>query len=155
MFSGRPPLVYDVPLCFCCLAQSSRALFQRWVTSGHFPGRFFFTFRCLGPIFWSAGGLLCSFFASWIRKGTYLCQLAPPDHQLGGKWGHQVDFVPPRGVAFRITFSYFSYFSEFCDFVKIELPCRRELGFEGPGRSKCHFFSLGTPSKNRCEFGCS
>ena len=152
-FRGRPPLVHDVPLCFCCLAHSSRALFQRWVSSGHFPGMFFFVFRCLGSIFWCPGGLLCSFFASWIRKGTYLCQLAPPDHQLGGKWGHKVDFCPSPGVVFRTIFLTFSYFSEFCDFVKIELPCRRELGFEGPGRSKCHFFSFGTPSKNRCEFG--
>ena len=62
-------------------------------------------------------------------------------------------FVPPRGSLFGPLFGTFSYFSEFCDFVKIELPCRRELGFEGPGRSKCHFFSLGTPSKNRSEFG--
>ena len=110
VFSGRSPLVYDVPMCFCWLAQSSRALFQSWLSSGHFPGRLFFVFRCLGPIFWSPGGLLCSFFASWIRKGTYLCQLAPPGHQLGGKWGHQVDFPPPSGVAFRTTFWYFFVF---------------------------------------------
>ena len=125
------------------------ALSSFWALSGGF----FCVFLCLGPICWSSRGLLCSFFASWIRKGTYLCQLAPPDHQLGGKWGHKVDFCPSPGVVFRTIFLTFSYFSEFCDFVKIELPCRRELGFEGPGRSKCHFFSLGTPSKNRSEFG--
>ena len=51
-------------------------------------------------------------------------------------------FVPPRGSLFGPFFPTFSYFSEFCDFVKIELPCRRELGFEGPGRSKCHFSHL-------------
>ena len=143
-FRGRPPLVHDVPLCFCCLAHSSRVFFQRWVSSGHFPGMFFFVFRCFGSICWCPGGLLCSFFASWIRKGTYLCQVAPPDHQLGGKWGHKVDFCPSPGVVFRTFFFTFSYFSEFCG---------RELVFEGPGRSKCHFFSFGTPSKNRCEFG--
>ena len=129
------------PLCFCCLAQSSRALFQRWVSSGHFPGRLFFVFRCLGPIFWSPGGLLCSFFASWIPKGTYLCQLAPAGHQLGGKWGHQVDLCPSPVVAFRL------YFLELCDFMKIELPCRRGLCFESPGPSKWHFFSLGALPK--------
>ena len=109
-FRGRPPLVHDVPLCFCCLAHSSRIFFQRWVSSGHFPGMFFFVFRCLGSIFWCPGGLLCSFFASWIRKGTYLCHLAPPDHQLGGKWGHKVDFCPSPGIAFRTTFLYFFVF---------------------------------------------
>ena len=71
---------------------------------------FFCVFLCLGPICWPPGGLLCSFFASWIRKGTYLCQLAPPDHQLGGKWGHKVDFCPSPGVAFRTTFWYFFVF---------------------------------------------
>ena len=109
------------------------------------PGGFFCVFLCLGPIYWSSRGLLCSFFASWIRKGTYLCQLAPPDHQLGGKWGHKVDFSPPWGSFFGPLFGIFPYFSEFCDFVKIEILCRRELGFEGPGRSKCHFFLPWNP----------
>ena len=61
-------------------------------------------FLCLGPICWPPGGLLCSFFASWTRKGTYLCQLAAPHHQLGGKWGHQVDLSPSPGVRGWTTF---------------------------------------------------
>ena len=153
MFSGRSPLVYDVPLCFCCLAQSSRVFFQRWVSSGHFPGMFFFVFRCLGPIF----GLREACFAHFLHRGSIRAHIC-------ASWRRQATnseangvaksiFPPPRGSFFGPLFGTFSYFSEFCDFVKIELPCRRELGFEGPGRSKCHFFSLGTPSKNRSEFG--
>ena len=130
-FRGRPPLVYDVPLCFCCLAQSSRVFFQRWVSSGHFPGRLFFAFLCLGPIFWFLGGLLCSFFASWIRKGAHLCQVAPPGHQLGGKWGHQVDFSPSPGVPFRTTFSYFFVFFRILRFCENWAPVRAGARFRG------------------------
>ena len=136
----------------CVFATSRTICAFFFIPSGHFLVVFLCFFVSWTNLLVS-GDLLCSFFASWIRKGTYLCQLAPPDHQLGGKWGHKVDFCPSPGVAFRTTFFTFSYFSEFCDFVKIELPCRRELGFRGSGRSKCHFLSLGTPFKNRSEFG--
>ena len=109
LFSGAPAArPWCSPVFLLPRTQLAR-FFQRWVSSGHFPGRFFFVFRCLGLVFWSPGGLLCSFFASWIRKGTYLCQLAPPGHQLGGKWGHQVD-SPPPGVAFRTIFLTFPDF---------------------------------------------
>ena len=50
VFSRCPPLGYDVLLCYCCLATSSRALFSRWVSSGHFPGRFFPNQACLGVL---------------------------------------------------------------------------------------------------------
>ena len=105
VFSGRPPLGYDALLCFCYLAYHLRVFF----TVNSFcalSGVFCCVFVCLGPICWSSRGLLVSFFASWIRKGTYLCHLVPPDHQLGGKWGHQVDFCPSPGVDFRTTFCY-------------------------------------------------
>ena len=54
----------------------------------------------------------------------------------------------PRGSFFGHFFVTFRYFSELNDFVKIQLPWKRGLDFESPGPSKCHFFSLGTPSKN-------
>ena len=108
VFSGLPPLF----MMFSCVFAVSRtvcALFVvLWVSSGHFPVGFFCFFVCLGPICWSLGGLLSSFL--WIRKDKYVCQLAPPDHQLGGKWGHQVDFCPSPGVDFRTTFCYFFVF---------------------------------------------
>ena len=37
--------------------------------------------------------------------------------------------------------------------MKIEPPHRRELNFEGPGPSECHFFCLGAPSENGNDFG--
>ena len=48
-------------------------------------------------------------------------------------------------VGFLLLFVSFSYFSDLCDFVKIELRSGRELDFEGPGRSKYYFSSLGAP----------
>ena len=136
-FRGRPPLVYDVPLCSCCLAQSSRAFFQRWVSSGHFPGRLFFVFRCPALLIFCIVDPQGHIF---VPAGA----ARPPTRE---QMGSPSRFPPPSGVAFQTIFLTFSYFSELCDFVKIELPCRRELGFEGPGRPKCHFFSLGAPSK--------
>ena len=148
-FLGRPPLVYDVPLCFCCLAQSSRAPFQRWLSSGHFPDRFFCVFsRVLDQfvdlreagfaVFLRCGSARAHICASWRRQAT--------NSEANGVT--KSIFPPPRGSLFGPLFFTFSYFSEFCDFVKIELPCRRELDFEGPGRSKYHFFLLGALSKN-------
>ena len=118
VFSGRPPLGYDALLCFCYFAYNLRVFFSALSSFWALSGGFFCVFLCLGAICWSWRGLLCSFFASWIRKGTYFCQLAPPDHQLGGKWGHQVDFCPSPGVAFRTMFCHFSVFFgilQFCE----------------------------------------
>ena len=44
-------------------------------------------------------------------------------------------FPPPLGSVFGPLFGTFSFVSEFYDFMKIELPSRPELDFEGPG---CH-----------------
>ena len=139
-----------------CVFATSRTICAFFVSVELLLGTFwwfFCVFLCLGPICWPPGGLLCSFFASWIRKGTYLCQLAPPDHQLGGKWGHKVDLCSSRGSLFGLLYVTFSYCSDLCDFVKIEFRCRRELDFDVPGRSKCHFFSFEATSKNYIDFG--
>ena len=71
-----------------------------------------------------------------------MCQLAPPDNQLGGKWGRLVDFPPPLWSVFRALFVTFSFFSESCDFVEFELPSRPELDFEGPGLINILLFLL-------------
>ena len=97
---------------------------------------------CFAP-FLHRGSARAHICASWRRQAT--------NSEANGVT--KSIFPPPRGSLFGPLFLTVSYFSELCDFVKIELPFRRELGFEGPGRSKCHFFSLGTPSKNRSEFG--
>ena len=57
------------------------------------------------------------------------------------------------GVGFPHVYVTFSYLSELCDFVEIESPPGRELDFEGPGRSKCHFSSFGASSKQSIDFG--
>ena len=144
MFSGGPTLerhVLFVRAPFCS---------ARFLLSIFWAG--FSMFSCISDrIFevWEARCVFC--LASQIHKGTYL--LAPPDHQLRGKWCHQVDFPLPPGSLFGPSFAIFSYFSEFHDFVKIELPCRRELGFEGPGPFPMSLIPLGAPSKNVIDFG--
>ena len=149
MFSGRPPLVYDVPLCFCCLlyvklARAFLALGLFWALSRQVFLFFSVSWTNLlvfgGPallLFLHRGSARAHICASWRRQTT--------NSEANGVT--KSIFVPPRGSLFGPLFGTFSYFSEFCDFVKIELPCRRELGFEGPGRSKCHFFFLLSPSQ--------
>ena len=73
---------------FCCVFVATRnvacpcsALGLFWAVST----QDFLCFLCAGPIFWALWGPPCFFFAPRIHKVTHLCQLAPPDHQLGGK----------------------------------------------------------------------
>ena len=162
------PLVFFLRpvLCFRGARRSSMMLSCVLATSRKICA----LFLALGSFWALSGGFFRVFFESWTnllvfeRLAVLVFYIVDPQGHVfvpagaarpptRRQMGSQSRFPPPLGVAFRTTFSYFSYFSEFCDFVKIELPCRRELGFEGPGRSKCHFFSLGTPSKNRSEFG--
>ena len=65
----------------------------------------------------------------------------------------KVIFHTPPWSVFGQLFVIFSFFRGLEVFVKIEPPPRRELNFEGPGPSKCHFFSPGAPSKNEIDFG--
>ena len=94
-------------MVFWCVFAASRHLARPFLApSGHhFP--FFFS---LGPTFWSVGDPPGSFFASWVRKGTHLCRLAPPGHQLAHKQGHQVDFPPSPLVSYWIPFCCFFAF---------------------------------------------
>ena len=116
-FSGRPPLVYDVPLCFAASCKARALFFSAGSLLGTFQAGFSVFFRVLDQFV----GLREAYFTLFLHRGSaraHLCQLAPPDHQLGGKWGHQVDFSPSPGVAVRATFCYFSVFfgiTRFCE----------------------------------------
>ena len=115
-----------------CVLATSRKICALFLALGSFwalSGGFFCVFLSLGPICWSSKGLLCSFFASRIRKGAYLCQVAPPDHQLGCKWGHKVDVSPSPGVAFRTTFCYFSVFLGIVRFCENGAPVQARVRF--------------------------
>ena len=140
--------------CVFAASHKARALF---FSAGSLLGTFQAGFSLLFGVLDQFFGLREACFAHFLNRGSaraHIC--ASWRRQATNSEANGVTksiFPPARGSFFGPLFGTFSYFSEFCDFVKIELPCRRELGFEGPGRSKCHFFSLGTPSKNRSEFG--
>ena len=135
--------------CVFAASQTARAFFfQRWVSLGHFPGRVFFVFGVLDQFF----GVRGARFARFLHRGSARARIC-------ASWRRQTTnsetegvsksiFVPPQGSLFGPLFVTFRNFEELCDFVKIELPCGRGLDFESPSRSKCHFFSLGTLSKN-------
>ena len=75
-------------MMFCCVCVASRKFARSFSAPslfGPLSRQVFLYSSCLGPICWSSGGLPCSFLASWIHEGTYLCQLAPLDYKLGGK----------------------------------------------------------------------
>ena len=140
--------------CVFAASHKARALFfSAESLLGTFQVGFSLFFGVLDQLF----GLREACFARFLHRGSARARIcASWRRQTTNSEANGVTksiFVPPRGSLFGPLFGTFSYFSEFCDFVKIELPCGRELDFEGPGRSKCYFFSLVTPSKNRSEFG--
>ena len=140
--------------CVFAASHKARALF---FSAGSLLGTFQAGFSLFFGVLDQFVGLREACFAHFLHRGSVRAHIcASWRRQATNSEANGVTksiFPPPRGSLFGPLFGTFSYFSEFCDFVKIELPCRRELGFEGPGRSRCLFFSLGTPSKNRCEFG--
>ena len=138
-------------MTFCCVFVASRlrARVERWVSFGQLPGRIFCVFFLPGPFFGAFGGPLCCFLALWIHKVTHLCQLAPPDLQLDGRLGHQVDFPPPLWSVLGALFVTFSYFKELCDFVRFELPSRPERDFECPRSLKILLFLFWSLSNFR------
>ena len=58
----------------------------------------------------SVGARRLPFFETRANKGTHLCRLALPDHQLGGKQGRQRDLSHYSMVDFR-TYVGFSFVS--------------------------------------------
>ena len=135
----------------CVFAASHKArtlFFSAGFLLGTFQAGFSVFFRVLDQFV----GLWEACFAPFLHRGSARAHIC-------ASWRRQTTnsetngvtksiFPPPRGLLFGQLFVTFRDFSELCDFVKIELPCRRELGFDGPGRSKCRFFSFGASSKN-------
>ena len=132
--------------CVFAASHTARALF---FSAGSLLG----TFQAGFSLFF---GVLDQFFVSRRPALLIFCIVDPQGHSTCASWRRQTTkseangvtksiFPPPRGSFFGELFGICLYFSEFCDFVKIELPCRRELGFEGSGRSKCHFFLPWNP----------
>ena len=110
MFSGCPPLVYDVPLCFCCLARSSRALFQRWLSSGllgTFQAGFSVFFRVLDQFV----GLREAGFAAFLHLGSaraHICASWRRQTSNSEANGFTKSICPlSLGASFLITFCYF------------------------------------------------
>ena len=144
MFSGRPPLVYDVPLCFAASCKARALFFSAGSLLGTFQAGFSVFFRVLDQFV----GLREACFASFLHRGNARAQIC-------ASWCRQTNseangitksiFPPPRGSLFGLLFVTFRYFPELHDFVKIELLFWWGLDFEGPSRSKCHFFLLWSP----------
>ena len=139
--------------CVCAASHTARALFfTAGSLLGTFQAGFSLFFGALDQFF----GLREACFARFLHGGSARARIcASWRHQATNSEANGVTksiFVLLRGSLFGPLFGTFRYFSELCDFVKIELPCRRGLDFESLGPSKCHFFSLGTPSKSRNEF---
>ena len=76
-FFGNLSCVFGEP----AIVRPCSTLCLFWTSSRHY----FWCFYGPGPILRVSGRPLCSFFAVRIHKVTHLCQLAPQDHQLGGK----------------------------------------------------------------------
>ena len=94
------------------------------------------------------GVALSSCFASWARECTHLRPWKSQTDNWSSKGIAKVIFRTPPWSVFGQLFVIFLFFHGLEVFVKIEPPLRRELNFESPEPSKCHFFSPEAPSKN-------
>ena len=83
-----------------------------------------------------------------MRNCTPLRSWALPDGQIITKRGRRVEFhLPPLVRSLTVFCFFFTVTHGLEDSLEVEPLRRRELDFEDPGRSKCHFFSFGTSSK--------
>ena len=83
----------------------------------------------------------CAPFSHGGSTKSHIC--ASWRHQTTNSAANRVTksiFPPPVGSVFGPLFGTFPFFSELCDFMKMELPSRPELDFEGPGLLKMLLF---------------
>ena len=138
--------------CVFAASHKARALFfSAGSLLGTFQAGFSVFFRVLDQFV----GLREACFASFLHRGSaraHIC--ASWRRQTTNSEANGVTksiFVPPWGSIFGLLFVILMFFSEVCDFVKIQVPCKRELDFDGQGplqTLKSQFFSIGPPFRN-------
>ena len=99
MFSGSPPLGYDVLLCFCCLAQSCASVLSAGSLLGSFRAGFSVCFSFQYRFFRTADPQSHTFVPAGATR--------PPTRQ---QIGSPSRFFSPSVVGFRTTFWYFFVF---------------------------------------------